>query len=252
TMAGIGARWEPRQSALGRAFVDATLGAAFTRDKAAFAFDVGGGFEFDVPTAPGLSLGPYLRYGQVVNPASLSNDDGRAWSVGVSASFHIGRYQVAVAAEKAHAPGQGRPVRPFVFRIQDSDRDGVFDDSDQCPSVPAGRHPDAYRPGCPENDEDKDGVVDSDDVCPMTPAGDHPDPKRAGCPFSDRDGDGIADLDDHCPDKAGPATQDPATNGCPPARQHAEPPAEREPAPTTDLPAPNRTPKHGLTRKPAP
>src|SRR4029077_20208511 len=101
----------------------------------------------------------------------------------------------------------------------------------QCPEVPAGKHPDSFRPGCPENDEDSDGIPDSDDVCPTDPMGDTPDPKRKGCPFIDSDGDGIADDDDHCPDAAGPKTDDPRTNGCPPVHKAAPMREEREAPP---------------------
>jgi hypothetical protein len=102
--------------------------------------------------------------------------------------------------------------------------------------VPAGKHPDSFRPGCPENDEDKDGVPDSDDICPTDPMGDTPDRKRKGCPFIDSDGDGIADEDDHCPNEAGPQTDDPKTNGCFPKGKAAPLPEQREsppPAATT-------------------
>jgi hypothetical protein len=51
--------------------------------------------------------------------------------------------------------------------------------------------------GCP--DTDKDGVADKDDKCP-TVAG----PKEnAGCPFPDTDGDGVLDKDDKCPEVKG-------------------------------------------------
>jgi hypothetical protein len=245
TMPGVGARFEPYQSELGRAFVDAAVGVAWTRDGSSFGFDLGGGFEVDLPTAPGLGLGPVLRYGQVVNPAARSDADGRAWSLGVSATFHLGRAEAGAATANHGRPA--KPPSPYVFKVLDTDHDGVTDDVDQCPEVPAGRHPDAFRRGCPENDEDKDGVADGDDVCPMTPAGDHPDRARPGCPFTDSDGDGIADLDDRCPTKAGPATQDPTTNGCPPPRKAAVRPEKEPPA---GLPAPNAAPKRNLTRVP--
>lgn len=50
----------------------------------------------------------------------------------------------------------------------DSDGDGVYDDSDQCPGTPAGVAVDAV--GCPL-DSDGDGVPDFQDQCPGTPAG---------------------------------------------------------------------------------
>jgi Thrombospondin type 3 repeat len=251
-MPGVGARFEPFQGPVGRAFLDADLGLAVTQDRVTFGFDVGGGFEVDVPTAPGLGLGPFIRYGQVVNPADTGSSDGRAWAVGISGTFRFASWLAANAATRGRAPTGGGPVRPFVFKVGDSDHDGVSDDADQCPDVPSGRHPDSFRAGCPENDEDADGVPDSDDVCPATPAGDQPDRARKGCPFVDSDGDGIADLDDHCPDKAGPATNDPSTNGCPVARK-APPliPEDTDAAGDHAFPAANPAAKKRLSRPPA-
>ena len=81
----------------------------------------------------------------------------------------------------------------------DKDGDGVPDKVDRCPDQPGS----AALNGCP--DSDGDGVADIDDRCP-TQAG----PKELkGCP--DRDGDGVADIDDRCPDQKGPAQ----FKGCP-------------------------------------
>jgi hypothetical protein len=251
TMPGVGARFEPYQGTVGRAYVDAALGVGWTGERTSLAYDVGGGFELDLPAAPGLGLGPFLRFGQVVNPANRGSTDGRAWALGLSGSFHIGRWLAASSAERAHSPNKGGPVHPYVFKLEDSDHDGVSDDADQCPEVPAGRHPDVFRRGCPENDEDSDGVPDSDDVCPATPMGDHPDRARRGCPFEDSDGDGVADFDDHCPEKPGPASKDPATNGCPVAHKAAPMPDQQEAAEDKVPPVLNPTPKRRLSRPPA-
>jgi hypothetical protein len=121
--------------------------------------------------------------------------------------------------------------------VPDSDRDGIGDDEDLCKNVPQGKHPDPFKPGCPENDEDGDDVPDVDDACPVTPPGPNPDPKRPGCPFVDTDKDGIADADDACPLKPGKPNADATHNGCPmgksggPAENNesatpAEPPSE--------------------------
>ena len=42
---------------------------------------------------------------------------------------------------------------------------------------------------------------DSDDQCPSDPAGAHPDRNRAGCPDPDRDHDGVANEIDRCSDE---------------------------------------------------
>ena len=86
-----------------------------------------------------------------------------------------------------------------VGRAKDTDRDGVPDSEDKCPTDPGKPELD----GCP--DTDGDGIIDKDDKCP-TVAG---IAQFQGCP--DTDGDGIPDMDDACPTKASPA----ATRGCP-------------------------------------
>ncbi len=77
------------------------------------------------------------------------------------------------------------------FGKPDTDKDGIFDEDDLCPTEPGP----ASTMGCP--DTDGDGVADKDDACP-TVAG---LATLAGCP--DGDGDGVADKDDKCPTEAG-------------------------------------------------
>ncbi|MCW3124651.1 MAG: cell envelope biosis protein OmpA [Bacteroidetes bacterium] len=84
-------------------------------------------------------------------------------------------------------------------RGKDTDKDGVPDDQDECPTVPGKKE----FHGCP--DTDNDGIVDKDDKCP-TVAG---TVQFMGCP--DTDGDGIPDAEDACPGQAGPAS----AKGCP-------------------------------------
>ena len=91
------------------------------------------------------------------------------------------------AAAPAPAPVPAKPA-PL-----DSDKDGVTDDKDRCPTTPAGRKVDAQ--GC-EMDGDKDGVVDALDRCPTTPAGRKVDAQ--GCEM-DGDNDGVVDALDQCP-----------------------------------------------------
>ena len=83
----------------------------------------------------------------------------------------------------------------------DTDKDGVFDNIDACPTV-AG--PKMYN-GCP--DSDADGIIDINDKCP-TVAG---FARYQGCPIPDTDGDGINDEVDKCPAVAGIAKYE----GCP-------------------------------------
>jgi hypothetical protein len=238
TMYGVVGRFEPVAYEFGRVFVDLSIGATSTKYAWAFGFDVGGGIEWDVPDAPGLSIGPFLRYGQVVNPDKRTSDDGRAWAVGGSFTYHFGRAAAAVRPGEGPRHGAGS----YRLAVPDSDHDGVGDDEDVCKNVPQGKHPDPFKPGCPENDEDGDDVPDVDDACPVTPPGPTPDPKRPGCPLVDTDKDGIPDADDQCPLKAGPANPDPAHNGCPMEKKRSAAPEEAAPS-DTDQNAPSTVKK---------
>ena len=87
----------------------------------------------------------------------------------------------------------------FKFGGKDTDKDGIYDKDDLCPTEAGLKQ----FQGCP--DTDGDGIPDKDDACP-TEAG---LAEFQGCP--DTDGDGIADKDDACPTVAGPKE----LQGCP-------------------------------------
>lgn len=100
------------------------------------------------------------------------------------------------------------PTVPGVVKyngcpIPDTDKDGINDESDKCPTVPGV----AKYNGCPVPDSDKDGINDDEDKCP-TVAG---LARYKGCPIPDTDNDGINDEEDKCPTVAGPASN----GGCP-------------------------------------
>jgi outer membrane protein OmpA-like peptidoglycan-associated protein len=85
--------------------------------------------------------------------------------------------------------------------IPDTDGDGINDEEDSCKTVPGVLR---YH-GCPIPDTDKDGVNDEEDSCINTPGL----PQFHGCP--DTDGDGIPDPQDKCPTVFGVAKY----QGCP-------------------------------------
>ena len=103
----------------------------------------------------------------------------------------------------------------------DTDKDGILDSEDACPTIPGVRTSDPKTNGCPPppppSDRDGDTIIDPLDACPDVPGVKTDDPKTNGCP-SDRDKDGIIDQLDACPDVPGVKTDDPKTNGCPPDR----------------------------------
>lgn len=93
---------------------------------------------------------------------------------------------------------------PYKKKIKpDTDKDGIYDDMDKCPTV-AGLQ--RYQ-GCPIPDTDGDGVNDEMDSCRTVPGL----PRYNGCPIPDSDGDGVNDEEDSCKTVAGL----PQFHGCP-------------------------------------
>jgi OmpA-OmpF porin, OOP family len=100
-------------------------------------------------------------------------------------------------------PTVAGPAKYEGCPVPDTDKDSLNDDEDKCPQL-AGL---ARYQGCPIPDTDKDGINDEEDKCPAEagPA------SNQGCPFVDTDGDGVPDPDDKCPNVAGPQEN----QGCP-------------------------------------
>ena len=93
---------------------------------------------------------------------------------------------------------------PYKKKIKpDTDKDGVYDDVDKCPTV-AGLP--RYQ-GCPIPDTDGDGINDEQDSC-VSVAG---LPRYHGCPIPDTDKDGVNDEEDSCINTPGL----PQFHGCP-------------------------------------
>ena len=109
-------------------------------------------------------------------------DNNLALLAGLSYAFGEKAQPAAPAAAPEPAPAPKAEVKaepaPLVAAPKDSDRDGVFDDKDQCPNSPAGYPVDAK--GCNIH-SDKDGVLDPADKCPDTPQGFKVD--NDGCPL---------------------------------------------------------------------
>ncbi len=87
--------------------------------------------------------------------------------------------------------------------VPDTDHDGIDDDHDSCKYIPGV----ARYNGCPVPDTDHDGIDDEHDSCPTVPGL----ARYNGCPIPDRDHDGLNDEVDKCPDSAGPIEN----HGCP-------------------------------------
>jgi outer membrane protein OmpA-like peptidoglycan-associated protein len=93
---------------------------------------------------------------------------------------------------------------PYKKKIKpDTDKDGIYDDVDKCPTVPGLKR---YQ-GCPIPDTDGDGINDEEDSCKTVPGL----ARYHGCPIPDTDGDGVNDEEDSCKDVPGLAQ----FHGCP-------------------------------------
>jgi outer membrane protein OmpA-like peptidoglycan-associated protein len=110
------------------------------------------------------------------------------------------------------------PEDPDGFRDEDgcpeadNDSDGVLDNADQCPTEAEDVDNFEDENGCPDPDNDQDGVLDGADGCPIVPEDADGFDDQDGCPDADNDGDGIMDVEDRCPNEAGI----PELQGCPP------------------------------------
>jgi OOP family OmpA-OmpF porin len=91
----------------------------------------------------------------------------------------------------------------------DTDKDGIVDPNDPCPTEAEDGAQPAPTDGCPNKDADGDGVLLPDDKCP-TEKGVAPD----GC-VHDKDGDGILDEADKCIDQPETKNGFQDADGCP-------------------------------------
>ncbi len=121
------------------------------------------------------------------------------------------------------------PGRRYEFRRDlepksvDTDKDGIPDDLDLCPTIPEDHQPPDPSDGCPAPaDRDHDGIPDDVDKCPDVPEDKDGIDDLDGCPEDDFDQDGIPDTSDACPREPGQPNQDPKKNGCPQFIRHVE------------------------------
>ncbi len=131
--------------------------------------------------------------------------------------FVTSTYRVPLTTETANYHFQhslgiagriGKKKEPKVIPLPpppppDTDKDGIIDSLDKCPTVPGL----AKYDGCPIPDTDKDGINDEEDKCPTVPGL----ARYQGCPIPDTDKDGINDEEDKCPTVYGYARY----QGCP-------------------------------------
>lgn len=168
---------------------------------------LGGAIGADVSVVDGLTVGPSLRYQQLV-AGSAGGDDPRYISLAVVVGLSSELFERR-GARPAPAPPRPPPpiARPPAAR----------------PTAPPAPPPPAPRAAPPPPtspvgltiDRDRDGVPDASDACPAEAPGWLPDPARPGCPLPDRDRDLVPDASDVCPAVAGAPHQEAPLHGCP-------------------------------------
>ena len=133
-------------------------------------------------------------------------------------------YSFSIKDTDPNAPGRRYEFkRDLEPKSVDTDKDGIPDDLDLCPTVPEDNQPPDTSDGCPApSDRDHDGIPDDSDKCPDEPEDkdgiDDPD----GCPEDDFDKDGVPDVSDACPREPGKPNPDEKKNGCPEFIRHIE------------------------------
>ena len=122
----------------------------------------------------------------------------------------IGKKKECPQMKVVEVPQQPMPVVKQPETPVDTDKDGIPDDADKCPTVPGV----ARYNGCPVPDTDGDGINDEEDKCPNV----YGVARYQGCPVPDRDKDGVNDEEDKCPDT--PGTKE--NNGCPEIKEEVK------------------------------
>ena len=105
----------------------------------------------------------------------------------------------------------------------DTDGDGIYDNSDKCPTQPETVNNYQDTDGCPDEipvtDSDHDGISDNSDKCPTVPETVNNYQDTDGCPdevpVTDSDGDSIIDAIDSCPTQPETINGFEDTDGCP-------------------------------------
>jgi outer membrane protein OmpA-like peptidoglycan-associated protein len=171
-------------------YLKAGIGGSLWKDRFESFMPLGGGFQFKL--APDFFLLSELQYRV---PVTQGANYHFLYTLGFAGSLGDKPKPVVKQAPPAPVVVPPAPV--------DTDKDGIFDPEDKCPTVPGV----AKYQGCPIPDTDGDGINDELDKCP-TVAG---VAKYEGCPVPDTDNDGFKDDVDNCITVPGIAKY----NGCP-------------------------------------
>lgn len=171
------------------------------------ALPFGGGLRFDLSrrTNVGLEFGIRVHFSDYIDGIKYAGNpeyDDMTWFGGAVVGFRFSEKDTdkdGIVDERDLCPTQAGALA--LNGCPDQDGDQIADREDQCPNDPG----ELRLGGCP--DSDRDGVADRLDDCPT----DFGLRRFSGCP--DTDADNVIDKEDNCPNVAGLV----ALNGCPDA-----------------------------------
>lgn len=155
-----------------------------------------------------------IASGKAGHVVDLAASAGWMFQPGWQVQALLGTSPTSALASAALRVGVGLQVLPERM-ASDTDRDGVDDRQDRCPTAAEDKDGFADADGCPDPDNDADGVPDSADRCPLQAEDGDGFDDADGCPDPDNDADGVADTADACP--AQPEDRDgfDDADGCP-------------------------------------
>jgi hypothetical protein len=159
----------------------------------------------EVAIVDGLTIGPALRYQQLL-AGSAAVDDLRFATFAVVLGFSSELFSRAPAA-RAPVPRAPRPPTPVTIAPRAPPL------AAPAPPLPSPTPPPTLVVA--ERDGDHDGVPDARDACPTEAPGWLPDSARPGCALPDRDHDLVPDASDACPDVTGAPHMEAPLHGCP-------------------------------------
>jgi outer membrane protein OmpA-like peptidoglycan-associated protein len=200
----------------GNLWFDGGLLLAGTSSLNRIGVDVGLGVESSL--FEGLQVGPFVKF---TNADALSMA-----TLGLSLSFGADRKSGPEDTDKDgimdpsdKCPTQAEDKDGFKDEDgcpdPDNDGDNIIDDRDKCPNEAEDKDGYEDEDGCPDKDNDSDGILDAQDQCPTDPEDKDGFQDEDGCPDKDNDNDGIEDTADKCPNNAEDKDGFQDDDGCP-------------------------------------
>lgn len=179
-----------------------TIFADFTMEKRLDQLDAETFFRDPMYVTPGFRINtPAGLFIQLAFDACLSSKDAVDRQTWTTDDGKGRTYTYSTAAGPTYGVQFALGWRGFL-NPQDSDKDGIMNNEDNCPKQ--AEDVDGYQDadGCPDLDNDSDGKPDSTDKCPGEAEDDDGFADDDGCPDPDNDKDGIVDEKDKCPNEA--------------------------------------------------